>query len=115
MISVDHYDFGEIEIDGRQFTKDVVIHNATIVKRKKKASKQFKHRFGHTPLSAEEPIPWDCTTLIVGTGKYGQLPVMKEVTEESKRRGVDLQLMKTDKAIQHVNDPDTNLVLHLTC
>ncbi len=115
MISVDRYDFGEIEIDGTHHTKDLVIHNGAIEQRKKKASKQYKHRFGHTPLSAEEPIPWDCDTLIVGTGKYGQLPVMKEVTRESERRGVSLRLMKTDKAIHHVNDPKTNLILHLTC
>jgi hypothetical protein len=47
--------------------------------RKKKASKKFRDAFGHTPLSAEERIPWKRRQLVVGTGAYGRLPVMKDV------------------------------------
>ncbi len=50
--------FGEIEIDGTRYTNDVVVDAGTIEKRKKKASKAYRDRYGHTPLSVEEIIPW---------------------------------------------------------
>ena len=45
---------------------------------------------GHTPLSIEEKIPQKCHRLVIGTGAYGRLPVMKEVTREAERRRVEL-------------------------
>jgi hypothetical protein len=40
---------------------------------------------------------------------------MKEVFELAERKGVELITMSTPEAVGHVNDGDTNLVLHLTC
>jgi len=50
--------FGEIEVEGESYTPDVVIDGGKVRKRKKGPSKQFREKFGHTPLSAEEKIPW---------------------------------------------------------
>ena len=50
--------FGEIEVEGERYTHDVVIDGGKVRKRKKGPSKQFREKFGHTPLSAEEEIPW---------------------------------------------------------
>ena len=50
--------FGEIEVEGESYTHDVVIDGGKVRKRKKGPSKQFREKFGHTPLSAEEKIPW---------------------------------------------------------
>jgi hypothetical protein len=44
-----------------------VIDRGRIRKRKKKPSKRFRDRFGHTPLSIEEEIPWKCRRLVIGT------------------------------------------------
>src|SRR6058998_3083347 len=82
----DKFAFGSIQIDGSTYEHDVVIDRGEISKRKKKASKKFREDFGHTPLSVEENIPWKCRQLVVGTGAYGGLPVMKEVKTEAKRR-----------------------------
>ena len=65
---LDQFRFGAIRIDGVTLTSDVVIDRGEVRKRKKKASKPFRDRFGHTPLSVEEKIPWKCRTLVVGTG-----------------------------------------------
>ena len=73
------FSFGTIEIDGRSFDHDVVIERGEIRKRMKSPSKVFRDRYGHTPLSAEETIPWDCQRLVIGTGAAGSLPVMEEV------------------------------------
>jgi hypothetical protein len=81
----DKFSFGSIQIDGVMRDYDVVIDGGEVRKRKKKPSKQFCDEFGHTPLSVEEDIPWKCRRLVVGTGAYGKLPVMKEVTREAER------------------------------
>jgi hypothetical protein len=81
--------FGEIEVEGKRYTHGVVIDGGKVRKRKKGPSKQFREKFGHTPLSAEEKIPWGGKQLIVGTGAHGALPVMDEVIGEAKRRGIE--------------------------
>src|SRR5271166_1416348 len=54
------FSFGSICIDGTTYEYDVVLDRGHIRKRKKKPSKRFRDRFGHTPLSIEEEIPWKC-------------------------------------------------------
>ena len=114
---LDQYEFGAIRIDGVTLTNDVVIDRGDVRKRKNKASKPFRDRFGHTPLSVEENIPWECRRLVVGTGAEGALPVMKEVEREAERRGVELLAMPTPEAVALLNRPAkrVNAVLHLTC
>jgi len=77
--------FGSIEIDGTIYDHDIVIDRGHVRKRKKGPSKPFRGRFGHTPLSLAEDIPWRCGQLIVGTGADGALPVMEEVVGEARR------------------------------
>jgi hypothetical protein len=69
--------FGEIEVEGERYDHDLVIEQGRIGKRRKAPSKPFRGRFGHTPLSAEEAIPWHGKQLYVGTGMYGALPIMQ--------------------------------------
>ena len=99
------------------YEHDVVIARGRVRKRKKKASKPFRGAFGHTPVSIEENIPWDCRRLVVGTGAEGALPVMDEVKQEAARREVDLLIVPTGEAIGVLQDEpkDTNAILHVTC
>jgi len=94
----------------------VVIDGGKIRERKKKPSKKFRDRFGHTPLSLEEEIPWKCRHLVVGTGT-GALPAMDEVRREARRRKVELIILPTEEAMEHLNQqPEkTNAILHVTC
>jgi len=96
---------------------DVMINRGEISERKKKASKQFRDEFGHTPLSVEENIPWKCRQLVIGTGAYGRLPVMQEVRREAERHKIRLLVLPTIKAIEMLNHnpKDTNAILHVTC
>jgi hypothetical protein len=110
--------FGAIEVDGRQYEHDVVIEGGRVRQRKKKPSKRFRNRFGHTPLSAEEDLPWGGSGLIIGTGAYGSLPIMVEVVEEASRRGVDLAALPTEDAcelIASLDEREVYAVLHVTC
>jgi hypothetical protein len=113
----DNFSFGSLRIDGSTYEHDVVIDRGKIRKRQKKSSKQFREEFGHTPLSVEENIPWKCRQLVIGSGAYGRLPVMKEVRREAERHGVKLLILPTVQAIEVLQrDPnDTNAILHVTC
>ena len=108
--------FGSIRIDGVTYEHDVVIDRGRVRKRKKKLSKQFRDDFGHTPLSVEEEIPWDCQRLVIGTGT-GALPVMDQMKNEAHRRKVKLSILPTAKAIQELKQRPrgTNAILHVTC
>ena len=75
--------FGEIEVEGTRYAHDVVIDGGKVRKRKKGPSKEFREKFGHTPLSAGEEIPWGGKRLLVGTGAHGALPIMDEVLAEA--------------------------------
>jgi len=66
----DQFSFGSLTIDGKEYDYDLVIDRGHVAKRKKKASKKYRHEFGHTPLSLEENIPWKCSQLVIGIGAY---------------------------------------------
>lgn len=112
-----NFSFGSLQIDATTYDYDVLIDRGEIRKRKKKPSKQFRDEFGHTLLSIEEDLPWKCSRLVVGTGAYGRLPVMKEVKREAERRKVELLVLPTTQAIEALRHDadDTNAVLHVTC
>lgn len=113
----DRFSFGTLRIDGNTYEQDVVIDCGEIRKRKKAPSKRFRDEFGHTPLSIEEKIPWKCHRLVIGTGVYSRLPVMKEVKREAERRHVELVIVPTSEAIRIMGKEkeSANSILHLTC
>jgi hypothetical protein len=110
--------FGEIEVEGKRYDTDVVIERGQVRRRRKKPSKPYRDRFGHTPLSAEELIPWGGPSLIIGTGADGLLPIMAEVYDLAARRNVEIVALPTETACRVIADLDpseVNAVLHVTC
>ena len=109
--------FGVLEINDEQYRYDVVINKGRIEKRDKATSRKHKRGFGHTPLTAEENIPWECKTLLIGTGAYGRLPIMDEMQVEAEKRGITLVIDFTKEICKKlaVDPPDTNAILHCTC
>jgi hypothetical protein len=111
-------DFGEIELEGKRFDHDVLVDAGHISKRKKAASKPLRAQFGHTPLTASEPIPWGGKRLIIGTGAYGRMPVAPEVLAEARRRGIKVLAMPTERALRALSEisaEEAFAVLHVTC
>lgn len=111
-------EFGLIEVEGRRYPHDVVIDRGTVRKRRKEPSKPYRGRYGHTPLSVDEAIPWHKGRLVVGTGDGGMLPVMPGVRREAFRRGIELVIVPTEEACRLLRDvPATRVsaVLHVTC
>jgi hypothetical protein len=110
--------FGIIEVEGRTYENDIVIEQGRVRKRKKKPSKPYRDEFGHTPLSADEELPWGGDQVIIGTGANGSLPIMPEVLEEARRRGVELTAVPTEDAcrlVSRLNRSRVHAVLHVTC
>jgi hypothetical protein len=54
------YSFCSVRIDGVTYDHDLIIDRGKVRKRKKAASRKFRGGYGHTPLSAEEDVPWRC-------------------------------------------------------
>jgi len=110
--------FGEIEVEGKHYTHDVVIDGGKVRKRRKGPSKEFRERFGHTPLSAGEEIPGGGKRLLVGTGAHGALPVMDEILVEAKRRGIEVIAAPTVEVCQlleEVKKGQAYAILYCTC
>lgn len=114
---IESFSFGRISIDGVSYERDLVMDRGKIRERKKKPSKRFRDAFGHTPVSTAEKIPWKCRRLVIGTGAYGNLPVMDEVKDEAAQRNVDLLILPTAQAIKVLEkrSAKTNAILHVTC
>lgn len=112
----EEFSFGSIRIDGVTYEHDVVIDHGHVRRRNKKPSKKFRDAFGHTPLSGDEEIPWDCRRLVIGTGT-GALPVMPDVQREAKRRKVKLSILPTANAVEELkrHPRGLNAILHVTC
>lgn len=109
--------FGSIEVDGTTYEHDLVDDRGSVRKRKKGPSRELRSRYGHTPLSLEEDIPWECRRLVIGRGAAGSLPLVKGFSDEASRRGVELIVLPTTEAIgelQH-DETGTNAILHVTC
>ena len=110
--------FGQLEIEGQRYQRDVVIDGGAIRRRDKGPSKALKGRARHTPLSAAEQIPWGGKRLIIGTGAKGQLPISPDVREEAARRGIAIEALPTRDACRLLADlepADVYAILHITC
>jgi len=116
-VRIEKFSFGRITVDGVTYEHDVVIDHGHVRARKKKPSKRFRDDFGHTPLSVEEQIPWKCRRLVIGTGTYGNLPVMGDVKREAARREIELVILPTAEAVKILQKTSekTNAILHVTC
>lgn len=111
--------FGYVTVNGKAFDDtDVVIAKGVVRARDKGPSRAERDKYGHTPLTLKEEIPWDCKVLLIGIGMDGQLPVIDEVKKEAEKRGVKLILKKTPEAIEYLREhyaEDMNVILHITC
>jgi hypothetical protein len=110
--------FGELEVEGEKYERDVVVDGGKIRKRRKGPSKPRREEFGHTPLTSAEDIPWGGSRLIVGIGAEGALPIASDVYEEAERRGITVEVLPTRDACRLLADlkaSEVYAVLHVTC
>lgn len=117
-MDVEYPGFGAIVVDGERFEHDVVLEAGRVRPRDKGVSREHRGRYGHTPLSAAEDLPWAGSRLYVGTGASGRLPIMMEVWAEAEARDVELVVHPTAEIcdlLSSVEPTTVNAVLHVTC
>jgi len=113
---VDSYSFGQIVIDGNNYTNDVIIFPNRV------KDNWWRDR-GHflQVKDLKEVFEFHPQVLVVGKGSNGVMGIDKKVKEKLKEEGIDLKAVKTDRAVEVYNtlsQQEGNKVvaaLHLTC
>lgn len=110
--------FGSIEVDGVRFDHDIVVEGGKVRARDKGPSRAQHSRYGHTPLTIDESIPWSHARLVIGTGASGRLPITPEVWAHAESNHVEIMAVPTAEAVRLLNGTDAAevfAVLHVTC
>jgi hypothetical protein len=113
-MTIEHYSFGRITIDGTTYTSDVIIYPGRV-------DSSWWRKEGHglqmtdlTGVIAAKP-----EVLIIGTGAYGVMKVPKETITHLASKGIKVHVERTDKAAELFNKLGKEKIviaaLHLTC
>ncbi len=111
---IDSYSFGEIVIDGRRYTRDVIIYQDRV-------DDGWWREEGHSLAihDVEEALQTRPEVIVVGTGYSGMMRVPPETREQIESRGIDLVVERTREACRTYNRlirvRRVAAALHLTC
>jgi hypothetical protein len=113
MARIDGYRFGHLVVDGEEHTRDVIILPGRVVP-------NWWREEGHSLVLDDlgEVLDELPGRLIVGTGASGQMRPDPGALDVLRRRGIDVDVARTDEAIRLFADADpatTAAALHLTC
>ena len=111
-----HSSYGWVELQGKRYEFDVVVHvDGSVTKREKGISKKKREKYGHTPLTRKELGKEAPTMIIIGTGHSGSMPL----TPKAERFLEDYLYFvgKTPMALQKLAECEEKAValLHVTC
>jgi hypothetical protein len=118
MLQVDGY-HGFININGKRFEKDVIIHaDGSITERPVEISKSEKSDYFHIPLTEKELGFVDeekPEVVIIGLGFKAMLPITPRAKERLSK--YELKAVPTYRAIELVQEEKRKFIaiLHLTC
>lgn len=113
-MTIEHYSFGKIVIDGRTYTSDLIIYPDRL-------DTSWWRKEGHNlqPEDLKEIIKDGPEVLIIGTGFFGVMKVPKETADFVQSKGIEIKIARTGKAIELFNDTSREkkvvAALHLTC
>lgn len=78
-----------------------------------------RHRPGVQPADVRELLDHGVETVVLSKGVYGRLQVPDETREFLEERGVDVEILKTDEAVQRYNElresRAAGALIHSTC
>ena len=116
---IDRYVFGRIVIDGRVYTRDLVLTRDRVWE---DWWREQGHRLSLADL--KEVFKVHPKILIVGTGAMGRVQVPVETSQAIERRGIELHVLPTGQACTLYNalydaleagERKVVAALHLTC
>jgi hypothetical protein len=111
---IDSHKFGRITVDGRVYTRDVVIYPDRVDDR-------WWRKEGHElcPQDITEILEQSPEILVVGTGDLGCMRILADTEVALKAKGVQLIALPTRKACEEYNRLSGGkrviAALHLTC
>lgn len=112
MPKIDSFRFGQITIDGKGYTSDVVIFPNRV-------NSSWWRKEGHelNPEDIKEILEEKPELLIVGTGTSGLMKVKEETRKILEEKGIRLIERRTPEACKLYNESKGKVVaaLHLTC
>ena len=120
-MKIEHYSFGNITIDGKGYTSDVIIYTDRV-------DSSWWRKQGHN-LHVEDlkdVVKAHPNILVIGTGAYGVMRVPREIVAHLESKGIKVHAMKTSEAVDLFNKLQSKTVeggkagvviaaLHLTC
>lgn len=115
MVHIDYYDFGVMIVNGKRYSRDLIITPKRILS-------NWWRIEGHSLCvkDLKDVLNEDFEYLVVGTGYYGFMKVSNDVLKEMSNRNVKIIAKPTKEAVKEFN----NLVkegkkvigaFHLTC
>ncbi len=119
--------FGWVVINGERYSHDIIVlPDGEVLRRRKELSKNLRRVYGHTPFTLREFEDVVCRcgcrleALVIGSGQFGDLPVLKEVYDAASRLGIKLIVMKTPEALSELKRLLSEGrcvagVIHVTC
>ncbi len=111
---IDSYSFGEVVIDGKRYTSDVIIYPDGV-------KDDWWRREGHLvgPDDLEDVLKRKPDVIVVGSGEPGLMKVLPETEELIKSKGARLIVQPTKEACKTYNRLSASqkviALLHLTC
>ena len=112
--SIDNYQFGRVVVDGRTYTKDLIILPGRVL-----GSWWRKQGHSLSPEDLEAVLAAKTEVLVVGTGAFGRLKVPAGTRQALEAAGIEVLAERTDKACQTYNAITSQkavaAALHLTC
>lgn len=111
---IESYSFGNIVIDGLQYSKDVIVYPDRI-------DSPWWRREGHSLASEDirEILESPPDFLVIGTGKSGLMQLPAETHRRLKETGMEVIVESTGQACKTYNrlrnQGRTVAALHLTC
>jgi hypothetical protein len=113
---IDKYSFGNIRIDGRDYTQDVILLGDEVT------VPWWREAGGHVYAlrDFEDLVEAAPEVVVLGTGYFGRVQVLDETLTALAEAGSEIVVEKTGGAIEYYNrfvkdGRDVAAALHLTC
>lgn len=112
---IESYDFGEIKIDGKTYTSDIIIYPDRV---DTSWWRKTSHELGPSDLP-DRVFKENIDAILVGTGYNGYMRVLPETKKLIESKGIRLLVQDTKKACETYNQLSKKekviVLFHLTC
>ena len=112
---IEKYTFGQITINGKEYTSDIIIFPDGSIK--DSWWRSYGHRLSINDI--KDLIETKPDIIIVGTGTSGLMIPEPDIEDSMRKLGIDLKVVPTQNAVKLYNKLYkkhlTGICLHMTC